>query len=567
MDESGHPQYGPNPVPNTGAVIQPANSFSTSTPVIEFGNSADASAVPQGQRLRNMAINCLPPSGTYISGSIGILDDYGEENAGGDGLFIDSCKIAIDIEGANAINSGPWNNTIVHFDAVTESGALCVRYGTTASSGTSGPNRGFHGISCDGESATTEIATGFQLDDSNIALDGLNIEAITTGIEVGANHSVYGVTIGNVHCIGTSSPSYPMTTCVDLSSANTASATLTNINAPSSFVTNVVKDNNANGATILQSVQQSVSFYVRDFKNNQSLTTASTFNGVCATLDQTCLTVDEEFFNTSANVTGTTGVQVPFSYPWIFLFNCTTSGGQTWGDSNGNAVFPNLGQGRLVGCTTAASGDQILAGMAYGTTGIAGFGALGSNANWEARWGATIDGTTSETFRIGFLPSRQRGQQHLPGIEHQQHRGALRHQPVRHWISWRGVRWLGLRGHCEHAVQREYQLQHLSHSLHGVGNDSFQLQQRHGIRGEHARALSDAFAGSVARDAERDAAHHQDGLLQIPRVGIEPLAMRKRKHRNGRARLAGRRSGQTRCATSPMRCLHDAIRLRWVPTC
>lgn len=399
---SGHPQYGPSPVPNTGAVIQPANGFSISTPVIEYGNSADASAVPQGQRLRNLAISCLPPSGTYITGSIGILDDYGEENAGGDGLFIDSCKIAIDIEGANAINSGPWNNTIVHFDSVTESGALCVRYGTTASGGTSGPNRGFHGMSCDGESATTEIATGFQIDDSNIVLDGLNIEAITTGIEIGANHSVYGVAISNVHCIGTSSPSYPMTTCVDLSSASTVSATLLNINAPSSFVANVVKDNNANGATILQSVQQSVSFYVRDFKNNQSLTTASTFNGVCATLDQTCLNVDEEFFNTSANVTGTTGVQVPFSYPWIFLFNCGTSGGQTWGDSNGNAVFPNLGQGRLIGCTTAASGDQVLAGMAYGTTGVAGFGALGSNANWEARWGVTIDGTTSETFRVGF---------------------------------------------------------------------------------------------------------------------------------------------------------------------
>ncbi len=253
------------PYNNMGTSIQPSSSF-TGTVIEQWGSSAAVDNIQD----HNIRISCLEPggSGTPISGGIGIQNKWAQEGSLLDNVAIDGCNgEGLDIETSYAQNSGPYNVQVAE-DGVTSSSAVAIRVGN-ASGSVLYPLRGISGT-INGSGSTTALSTGIAIDfASAINLTDVHCEEYVTCVEIGANHITHSVHITNLQCSSTTT--YPMTTCVDISNAEGTNEGVVAENifaASGQNVTNVLVDNDTNGCSIPVATDQVVSLYVRGGGNS-----------------------------------------------------------------------------------------------------------------------------------------------------------------------------------------------------------------------------------------------------------------------------------------------------------
>jgi hypothetical protein len=253
------------PYNNMGTSIQPSSSF-TGTVIEQWGSSAVVDNIQD----HNIRISCLEPggSGTPISGGIGIQNKWAQEGSLLDNVIIDGCNSeGLDIETSNAQNSGPYNVEIAE-DGVTSSSAVAIRVGNSSGSDLY-PLRGITGT-INGAGATTAISVAIAIDfASAIDLSDVHCEEYVTCVEIGANHVTHSVHITNLQCSSTTT--YPMTTCVDISKAEGTNEGVIAENifaAAGQNVTNVLVDNDTNGCSIPVTTDETVALYVRGGGNS-----------------------------------------------------------------------------------------------------------------------------------------------------------------------------------------------------------------------------------------------------------------------------------------------------------
>jgi len=250
------------PYANIGTSLQPSNSFPTNTPIEQWGTTTVSNIQDH-----NIRISCLTPSGTPITGSIGVQNKWAQEGSTLDNVTIDGCMNAgLDIETSNSQNSGPYNVNISE-NAVTNSGAVGIRIGNAAGS-VLYPLRAISGT-INGFGSSVELNVGIAIDfASGVNLTDIHCEQYVTCVEIGANHLTHGVHIVNLECSSVSG--MPITTCVDISAAGASESIVAeNIFAPAgAFVTNALADHLTNGCTIPVTTDQAVALYVRGGGNS-----------------------------------------------------------------------------------------------------------------------------------------------------------------------------------------------------------------------------------------------------------------------------------------------------------
>jgi len=258
---SGHATT--TPYNDTGTSMQPSNSFPTNTPIEQWGSTTAVFNIQD----HNIRIACLPPSGTPITGSIGIQNKWAEEGSILDDVTIDGCMNAgLDIETSQAQNSGPYNVS-VSMNSVTNTGAVAIRVGN-ASGSVLYPLRHISGT-MNGGGATNEPLVGIAVDfASGIDLTDIHCEQFVTCVEIGANHATHSVLVQNLQCSGLTGK--PVTTCLDISSFQASEGIVAEnvFAAAGQYVTNVLVDHLTNGCTITDATDQDVSFYVRGSGNS-----------------------------------------------------------------------------------------------------------------------------------------------------------------------------------------------------------------------------------------------------------------------------------------------------------
>jgi hypothetical protein len=284
---TSHGPFGANV--NTGAVIRASNAFPTATPVIQYGASTWSGVVggtpPQGIQLRNLGIICLPPNGTYKTGSVGILNQFAQENSGGYNLHIDGCKYGIERENGGTISGslddGPWQLLHIGMQGVTETGARCIAVG--ASGTAANRSAGFRDVSCNINGAAVQPTAGISVDGLGTPLDKIHVEGFVVGVELGAITYSQLNSVRDLTCVGF--VANPMTTCIDIASTNANGNTKSNIieavNAQGP-VTNLLADNMGGGATLLTATATALGFYVHE-PGGKILTSASSITSTIPT--------------------------------------------------------------------------------------------------------------------------------------------------------------------------------------------------------------------------------------------------------------------------------------------
>ena len=211
---------------------------------------------PIGIQIKNLVVYCVMPSGSAPAGSIGIRNQWAQENSIVENVEIQDAAVSqLDIENGGHLsgsqNSGPY--TRIH--AYAHGGAKCLTYGTLIPNSTQGIIKGFRDWTCSG-STTTDVA----IDGSNATLENFHVESPSVdAVAIGVTHAVKNVNVMGLDCLGNSG-----TNCVHIGST---SNTINVAGIHSYQFTNLLKDdgNSQSSGTIPQATEAWLSFYSRGY--------------------------------------------------------------------------------------------------------------------------------------------------------------------------------------------------------------------------------------------------------------------------------------------------------------
>ena len=137
-----------------GPVVEISNSFPANTALIEYGpNPGAGTTPPEGIYMQGVNLTCKAPNGSRPQGSIGIQNQFAQENSGAKYIAISNCDVGLDKEGGSgpsqtgSENDGPWENFHVELNAQTVN-AHCIQYGTTTTAAGMQAGRPIQNWSC-----------------------------------------------------------------------------------------------------------------------------------------------------------------------------------------------------------------------------------------------------------------------------------------------------------------------------------------------------------------------------------------------------------------------------------
>jgi hypothetical protein len=249
------------PYPFGGFSLQAANSFPTSTPVLELGVTGTASF---GVYLHgSYRVTCVDPAGTAIASCITVQNTWCQQGCGWDNLISDGGLV--DIHGSQAQNSGPYRNSIIGLNGLASAGAKGMQVGD-ASALLIGKIL-FDHITCDGVADTTEPTTCMTIDAASITIHSFDGEHCVNCLVVGSARNTHGVKIEAYGCAGTAG--YPVTDCVQWSNAFAVDGSVmeAGYTLAGTNVTNLFHDEQTPACTIPTATAAELALYARDGAN------------------------------------------------------------------------------------------------------------------------------------------------------------------------------------------------------------------------------------------------------------------------------------------------------------
>jgi hypothetical protein len=197
----------------SGTVIQGASTFSTGTPMIEFGYISSGSCA--SSPLFGISVQDVMLEGPSTGQSVvGILNQCAEELSFVSRVnFYQINGTSLEITSIHAQNSGPYSDLTCSPGSGYSSGTVCVDINGV------GDTRGIHGLTATAPSGTSSgPLAAVLLDSNNNTIEDAHFEGFQNGILVGANASANSNALFNITG-GTGAG--PMNNVVEISNAHT----------------------------------------------------------------------------------------------------------------------------------------------------------------------------------------------------------------------------------------------------------------------------------------------------------------------------------------------------------
>lgn len=313
-----------NPVRRfAGTSVQPSATFAGGA-VIQLGAPSDTSS-PQGVRIKNMAIGCLAPGATYITGtgSVGVLNLAAQEMSGGENLIVNGCQTSFDIENATGfswITSGFDSSGFSRSAVLVPNDPAAVGFMYGGSSNGLAHVYGLHDVTCTGVPVSTSPGaangTCVDLEGTDIVIDHVRFAYVNKGLVIGATRPARNILVDNITF--TSNLNNGWTSFVELGPY--ASYLITVINAmpggpPAGGDGIVLKDVNYPGGEcdLIFSKENAIGFYSRGIGGGANGVVLSTTRTACKSTGigynfQTNATANSA--QTSLNLTSGSGITV-----------------------------------------------------------------------------------------------------------------------------------------------------------------------------------------------------------------------------------------------------------------
>lgn len=170
----------------SGTVITAGNSFPPNSRIIELGNVNPSFGV----RVENLTIDC-----NSLPGVIGVYNDSSEEQSGLRHVLVENIAgIGVDVEGAGAQNSGPYEDLELSggVNSNVNAGSLCAKVVNVPAF------RGIHGATCNFNNYSVHPVVGIQMDNSGTLTD-IHVEGAENGIGVGVSAPGTGSILQNIY--------------------------------------------------------------------------------------------------------------------------------------------------------------------------------------------------------------------------------------------------------------------------------------------------------------------------------------------------------------------------------
>lgn len=170
----------------SGTVIFAGNSFPPNSRVIELGNTTPSFGV----RVENLTIDC-----NNLPGVIGVYNEKSEEQSGLRHVLVENIAgIGVDVEGAGAQNSGPYEDLELSggVNSNVSMNSLCAKVVNVPAF------RGIHGATCNFNNFPVHPIVGIQMDNSGTLTD-IHIEGAENGIGVGVSAPANGAILQNIY--------------------------------------------------------------------------------------------------------------------------------------------------------------------------------------------------------------------------------------------------------------------------------------------------------------------------------------------------------------------------------
>jgi hypothetical protein len=227
-------------------------NYTTQKAVLVLGYNAGTTN-PRAVWLQNLGVNCISPSGTYTSGSIGIYNDQSQENTGGEGVFVNGCTTDIKIENtgsfSGAQNSGPWKRLVLQSVGVPTSETNWVAFDYCSTSGFCKTNRGIDGATISGPTGGAAGSVGVAVNSSDIAVRNVSCEEVQFCVELAKTHAAKGVTIDNI--TGQGHPDFNMQAVLHVVPGSITAFTAFNISSAEGQRSDyVIQDEGTGGLTL-----------------------------------------------------------------------------------------------------------------------------------------------------------------------------------------------------------------------------------------------------------------------------------------------------------------------------
>jgi hypothetical protein len=279
-----------------GTSVQPSSTYATTyplnlNPIVQYGLTADTSS-PQKIWLQNLAVSCLAPSATYVTGtgSTAIYNGNGQEGSGGDHLDIMGCQtgIAIDVASVTGGAHSGFDSSGFRDSAITvpsDAAAVGIQFGNTAMGDPAGALAdvtGFEDITVTGAPVGTEAGTCVNLEGSAAYFKGIRCYYTSKGFVIGNVKTAVALSIDSVDT--ESNSSYPMTTVMELDSHAGYNITISNVHVGGT-TTNILTDANypSGACAISDPSDLSIGFYSRGVGGGANGVVLSTSRTACTT--------------------------------------------------------------------------------------------------------------------------------------------------------------------------------------------------------------------------------------------------------------------------------------------
>jgi hypothetical protein len=289
-----------------GAAFIPSNTFdwASQKAVLTLGFATTGATGPRGIWLQNVGVDCIPPGGTYHSGSIGIYNGHSQENTGGDGVFVYNCTRGIELEADDTFggsqNSGPWKRLNIQAPNVpnTETNWIGFDYcsDTNPAVAVCKTNRGIDGATFSGPGSVGSVAVS--INSSDFKVRNTSVEYTQYAVELGRFHAAQGATLDSI--TGQGHSDFNMTAVVHSVSGSVTSFMATNISAASHPRTDyLIQDESTAGKSICNTASltsgspcfgatvstPSLSFYSASFQTGYGNSRTVVWNSPAATSD------------------------------------------------------------------------------------------------------------------------------------------------------------------------------------------------------------------------------------------------------------------------------------------
>jgi hypothetical protein len=287
-----------------GTSIQPAASY-TNGAILSLGAFADSSS-PQGAIVRNLAIGCVYPGGTYSTsgagaGTTGFLNAGAQENSGAINIGVSDCTFPFDWEANNSgINSAIDSMGIRDSFATLpyDTASIGLQIGGS-SYGVAGLDHlgTFSNISItglpNGSSPGPALGTCFNIEGSDVVLQSVRCAYTgATGI-IGNTNSATNVTLINTGNAYSNVNNY-LSTLITIGVHSPYAITLINVygTGTTGGASTILTDASYAGSScsVLQSSESGIAFYTKGYGGGSSqdvlssLRTGCTTNGIFAGL-------------------------------------------------------------------------------------------------------------------------------------------------------------------------------------------------------------------------------------------------------------------------------------------